>query len=66
MITDTDIKEVTMTRPAHADVPGAPNRDYIELRITDKDGARIYIACISREAAQAAADAINLAIGAKL
>jgi hypothetical protein len=66
MITAPDISEVAMEHPAHADVPTYPNRDYIELRICDRDGGLIHIACINREAAQAAADAINLAIGAKL
>jgi hypothetical protein len=66
MITTPGISEVTMAYPAHADVPTYPNRDFLELRITDNDGACIYIACIKLEAAQAAADAINLAIGAKM
>ena len=66
MITTTKIREVTMANPSHADVPAYPLTESGELRICDSDGACIYIACTNREAAQAAADAINLAIGAKL
>jgi hypothetical protein len=64
MIFIREVSEVEVDKPKIADVQASWGP--VLLRIHDHDGGRIYITCINSEAAHAAADAINLAIGAKL
>lgn len=62
-----DITEVHMPKPTFADVMPdayAPTFATPVLRIMDARGS-VYITCVDRALAEAAADAINAAIGVK-
>lgn len=62
-----DIREVEMTKPTFAEVMPdayAPPFAAPVLRIMDARGS-VYITCVDRALAEAAADAINAAIGVK-
>lgn len=66
-MTSPDIPEVHMTKPTFAEVCAdayAPPFGPPVLRIMDARGS-VYITCVDRAMAEAAADAINAAIGVK-
>lgn len=62
-----DIRHVEMTKPTFAEVMPdayAPTYNPPVLRIMDAHGS-VFITCVDRALAEAAADAINQAIGVK-
>lgn len=63
----TDAVAADMTRPRMADVPAVCYMPGVkpEVRIVDMDEAEFRIRCTDLELAEAAAAAINAAIGAK-